>query len=105
MKKEPKKTKEQIKAKPANQRSFKEKTLLKKAKAKEEGVEVLPVSHDSVNTIPLEKNKGGRPSSFDEAAPKIILSLRNGNTYECAAGVARISYWTFNEWKKRAMKI
>jgi hypothetical protein len=101
MKKQPTKTKEKIKAKPANQRTFKEKTLLKKLAAEEKGVEVKPVSIDSFPVPAPEKNKGGRPSSFDQAAPKIILCLRNGNTYECAAGVARISYGTLNAWKKQ----
>lgn len=97
MKKQPTKTKEQIKAKPANQRTFKEKTLLKKLKAEEKGIEVKPIAVESLGAPPV-KNKGGRPSSFDEAVPKILICLRNGNTYECASGVARISYHTFNKW-------
>lgn len=96
MTKKPPKTKEQIKAKPANARTFKEKTLLKKLAAEEKGIVVAPVAVETV--APREKNKGGRPSSFDEAAPKIIISLRNGNTYECASGAARITYKTFNAW-------
>lgn len=41
---------------------------------------------------------GGRPSEFDEAAPKIIEFIRKGNNYECAAGCSRVSYNTFNRW-------
>lgn len=71
--------------------TFKEKTeIKKKAGPRKEG---LPIP------IPQpEKNPGGRPSSFDEAAPKIIAYIRKGNTYECAAGCSRISYSTFASW-------
>lgn len=96
MKKQPTKTKEKIKAKPANQRTFKEKTLLKKLAAEEKGVDVAPVPLETM-ALP-EKKKVGRPSSFDDASPKIIACIRNGNTYECASGVSRISYSTFNDW-------
>lgn len=41
---------------------------------------------------------GGRPSEFDQAAPKIIAYIRKGNNYECASGCARVSYNTFNRW-------
>lgn len=44
------------------------------------------------------ENPGGRPSEFDEAAPKIIASIRQGSTYKCAAGCARVSYSTFANW-------
>ena len=51
-----------------------------------------------VMTPAIIENPGGRPSLFDEAAPKIIQYVRNGNTFECASGCARISYDTFNRW-------
>jgi hypothetical protein len=44
------------------------------------------------------ENPGGRPSEFDEAAPKIIEFIRKGSTYKCAAGCARLSYSTFANW-------
>lgn len=100
MDKELKKTKEKIKKKPANRRNFKEKTLLKKIDAEEKGVKLEPKTHDYA--IKFEKNKGGRPSALEDAAPRILESLRNGNTYECACGVSRISYNTFNGWMRKA---
>ena len=51
-------------------------------------------------TPAILKNPGGRPSVFDDASPKIIECIRLGNTYECSAGCARITYHTFNEWMK-----
>lgn len=51
-----------------------------------------------VMTSAILENPGGRPSVFDEASPKIIASIRAGNTYECACGCARVTYNTFNNW-------
>lgn len=53
-----------------------------------------------IKTPAILQNPGGRPSEFDEAAPKIINSIRGGNTYECASGCARVCYGTFNRWMK-----
>jgi len=47
------------------------------------------------------KNPGGRPSVFEYAATKIIDAIRQGNTFACASGCARISYGTFNAWMKK----
>lgn len=54
-----------------------------------------------VKTAAMIANPGGRPSEFDEAAPKIIESIRGGNTYECASACARVTYHTFNNWMKQ----
>jgi hypothetical protein len=51
-----------------------------------------------VITPAILENPGGRPSEFNDAAPKIINYIRNGNTYECACACARISYSTFASW-------
>lgn len=53
-----------------------------------------------VMTPAILANPGGRPSDFDEAAPKIISYVKRGNTYECACGCARVSYNTFNRWMR-----
>lgn len=55
-------------------------------------------------TPSMIKNPGGRPSVFDDAAPKVIQFIRNGNTYECASACARITYHTFNDWMKLGEK-
>ena len=57
-----------------------------------------------VITPKVLENKGGRPSQFDEASPKIISYIRAGNTYSCACACARISYNTFNEWMKKGLE-
>ena len=49
------------------------------------------------------ENPGGRPSVFDDAAPKIIASIRRGNTYKCASACARINYTTFNDWMNKGL--
>ena len=61
----------------------------------------VPKGSKRVKTQAMINNPGGRPSPFDDAAPKIIQFIRSGNTYECASGCARISYHTFNEWMKQ----
>lgn len=53
-------------------------------------------------TAAMIANPGGKPSMLEEAAPKIIASVRNGNTYECACGCARVSYSAFSLWMRRA---
>lgn len=57
-----------------------------------------------IKTPAMIANPGGRPSDFDEAAPKIISYIRQGNTYECSAACARISYNTFNRWMKNGLE-
>lgn len=54
-----------------------------------------------IKTPAMIENPGGRPSEFDEAAPKIIGFIRGGNTYECSAACARVTYHTFNNWMKQ----
>lgn len=60
-----------------------------------------PPKTKRIKTPAMIANPGGRPSEFDEAAPKIIAFIRQGNTYECASACARISYDTFNRWIKQ----
>lgn len=54
-----------------------------------------------VKTPAMIANPGGRPSDFDKAAPKIIASIRAGNTYECASACARVTYQTFCNWMRQ----
>jgi hypothetical protein len=54
-----------------------------------------------VMTPAILANPGGRPSEIDEAGPKIISYIRKGNTYECSAGCARVTYNTFNSWIRK----
>ena len=72
----------------------------KKNKANKE-VKVNKPKKSREKTPAMIENPGGRPSNFDSAAPKILESIRNGNTYECAAGAARVSYYSFNNWMKQ----
>ena len=77
------------------------KTTTKKAKPKKAVSELGVTRRRTQRTDILPKNPGGRPSSFDSAAPKIVAAIREGNTYACASGCARITYHTFNEWMKQ----
>lgn len=85
----------------------KEKTAEKAKPSKKPGAKKVGVKKGTpspkkglprVITPKVLANPGGRPSDFDEAAPKIIAYIRKGNTYECAAGCSRVSYATFNNW-------
>ena len=47
------------------------------------------------------KNKGGRPSkATDETMKKILDGIKAGMSYEGACGVARVSWVTFDKWRK-----
>ena len=96
MENKPKTKAKDQKSKTRKKPNFKAQTEAKKKVAKEKGVKIDPVSLDTV-ALP-EKKPVGRPSKFEEAAPKIIAYIRKGNTYECAAGCARVTYYTFNNW-------
>lgn len=61
----------------------------------------VPKGSKRVKTPAMIENPGGRPSEFDEAAPKIIASIRGGSTYKCASACARVSYLTFNLWMNK----
>ena len=58
----------------------------------------IPKGGPRIMTPAVLANPGGRPSQFDQAAPKIIAYIRKGNTYECAAACSRVSYNSFNNW-------
>lgn len=48
-----------------------------------------------------EKNKGGRPSKATaETMNKILDGIKAGMSYEGACGVARVSWVTFDKWRK-----
>lgn len=79
-------------------RTFKEKTAMKMEDAKKKGIKVEPVKREPTASNPLG---AGRPSSIDESSAKIIAAIRNGNTFECAAGCARVSYSCFASWMRR----
>lgn len=49
------------------------------------------------NTI---KKKGGRPDSED-AVYRVLEGIKAGMSYEGACGVARVTYNTFLNWRKR----
>ena len=49
------------------------------------------------NTI---KKKGGRPASED-AVYRVLEGIKAGMSYEGACGVARVTYNTFLNWRKR----
>ena len=89
----------ETKAKPEKKKRAKHPTFKEKTEKKRK--EGPPKEPNPLTPEELEKNKVGRPSSFDEAAPVIIGYIRRGNTYECASGCARISYFTFNNWMKQ----
>lgn len=72
----------------------------KQAKAKKE-VKADKPKKARIKTPAMIENPGGRPSEFDEAAPKIIEFIRKGNTYECSAACSRVSYRSFNRWMKQ----
>lgn len=76
------------------------KTTTKKAKPKKAASELGRNRTRTQRMDAKVKNPGGRPSVFDDAAPKLIAAIRDGNTYACASGCARISYGTFNCWMK-----
>lgn len=47
------------------------------------------------------KNKGGRPSkATEETMNKILDGIKAGMSYEGACGVARVSWVTFDKWRK-----
>jgi transposase len=47
------------------------------------------------------KNKGGRPSKATaETMNKILDGIKAGMSYEGACGVARVSWVTFDKWRK-----
>jgi hypothetical protein len=49
-----------------------------------------------------EKHPGGRPSkATPETMEKVLDGIKAGLSYEGACGLARISWNTFNNWKKK----
>lgn len=76
----------------------------KKTRVTKKGSSNAMKGRPRVMTPAILANPGGRPSEFDQAAPKIIALIRKGNTYECASGCARVTYHSFNNWMKQGEK-
>ena len=56
-----------------------------------------------VNVRNTVKKRGGRPDSEDKLY-KVLEGIKAGMSYEGACGVARVTYNTFLNWKKRGEK-